>query len=300
MSQVTVEELVERIASPAIPGRRSGSMSPEHLKLRSGLVVSRQETPGGSVFVLKDPTSARFFRLREPEFRLVEQLDGRTPLEVVRRKVEERFAATISRDTLERFVGKLRQLGLLDVPDARSEPPATLRGSLFYLRLRAFNPDQLFERLAGRLGFLFTPQFVVASAGFVLLAVTVCILNWEELGRDVSHLYRFQALLLAWLTVLTATAAHECAHGLTCTRSAGRVHEIGFLLIYFQPALYCNVSDAWLFPEKARRLWVMFAGAYFDLCLWALATVVWRVTDVGTTPNYVALVIMASSAVKTF
>ena len=268
------------------------------MKLRSGLVVSRQETPGGTIFIVKDPTSLRFFRLREPEFCLAQQLDGRTPLEVARRNVEERFAAAISRDALDRFVGKLRGLGLLDLPGARSDGPARIRGSLFYLRLKAFDPDRLFDRLVGKVGFLFTPYFLVSSAGLILLALGICVLHWEELGRDVSRLYRFQALLLAWFSILTATAAHECAHGLTCKRFGGRVHEIGFLLLYLQPALYCNVSDAWLFPEKSRRLWVMFAGAYFDLCLWALATVVWRVTDPGTPPNYVALVVMVSSAAK--
>ena len=275
-------------------------MSLEHLKLRGGLIVSRQETAGGIIFVLKDPTSSRFFRLREPEFYLAQQLDGRTPLEVARGNVEERFAAAISRDALDRFVGKLRGLGLLDLPGVRSDGPARIRGSLFYLRLKAFDPDRLFERLVGKVGFLFTPYFLVSSAGLILLALGICILHWEELGRDVSRLYHFQVLLLAWFSILTATAAHECAHGLTCKRFGGRVHEIGFLLLYLQPALYCNVSDAWLFPEKSRRLWVMFAGAYFDLCLWALATVVWRVTDPATPPNYVALVVMVSSAAKTF
>jgi putative peptide zinc metalloprotease protein len=36
---------------------------------------------------------------------------------------------------------------------------------------------------------------------------------------------------------------------------------MGFMLLFFMPALYCNVSDAWLFPERSKRLWVTFAGA---------------------------------------
>lgn len=42
------------------------------------------------------------------------------------------------------------------------------------------------------------------------------------------------------------------------------------MLIYFQPALYCNVSDAWLFPERSRRLQVTFAGAFAEIAIWAL------------------------------
>ncbi|TMA78986.1 MAG: HlyD family efflux transporter periplasmic adaptor subunit, partial [Deltaproteobacteria bacterium] len=76
------------------------------------------------------------------------------------------------------------------------------------------------------------------------------------------------------------------------------MRELGFLLIYFQPALYCNVSDAWLFSERSRRLWVGFAGAYVELVLWALATLLWRLTDTDSIPNFGALVIMATTGAK--
>ena len=71
--------------------------------------------------------------------------------------------------------------------------------------------------------------------------------------------------------MLTVTTAHEFAHGLACKHFGGEVHEIGFLLLYFQPAFYRNVSDAWLFAKKSQRLWVTFAGAYLPArpsCFW--------------------------------
>ena len=98
--------------------------------------------------------------------------------------------------------------------------------------------------------------------------------------------------------MLTVTTLHEFAHGLTCKHFGGHVHEMGFLLIYLQPAFYCNISDAWLFPEKSRRLWVTAAGAFFEMTLWALATVAWRLTEPATWVSDVALVIMATSAIK--
>ena len=54
-----------------------------------------------------------------------------------------------------------------------------------------------------------------------------------------------------------------------------------------------------LFPEKSRRLWVTFAGAYFEIFLWALATLAWRVTKPWTPLNHLALVVMATSGIKT-
>jgi multidrug resistance efflux pump len=71
------------------------------------------------------------------------------------------------------------------------------------------------------------------------------------------------------------------------------------MLLYLQPAFYCNVSDAWLFPEKSRRLWVSFAGAYFEVFLWAFATLIWRLTEPGTMVHYQALVVTAASGIAT-
>src|SRR6185295_12679095 len=101
------------------------------------------------------------------------------------------------------------------------------------------------------------------------------------------------------VVMFAVISAHELAHGVTCKRFGGEVHEMGFLLIYLQPALYCNVDDAWLFPEKSKRLWVGFAGPYFELFLWALGTWVWRLTNTDTVINFLAFIVMITSGVKT-
>ena len=116
-------------------------MSTAQAKLKSDLVVSRQEqAAGGVAFVLKDPATSRFFRLREPEYRIVQRLDGSTPLEVVRREVEEELGASLPAETLEGFIESLRDQGLLDDPDSEPRLPhggGRLRGSVLSLRLKA-------------------------------------------------------------------------------------------------------------------------------------------------------------------
>ncbi len=273
-------------------------------KIREDLILSRQEQGGTTHFVVKDPHTRRFFRFKEPEYFIAQQLDGSTPLEVIRQRVEARFAAPLDQDTLEQFIERLQRLGLLYAEGAEAAHPAQkrgrIRGNLLYLRLKAFDPDRLFDRLLPKVRFFFTRTFVAGSAALILLAFAITASNSAEIGRDLFGLYRFQALLLVWLTVLLVTTAHEFAHGLTCKRFGGEVHEMGFMLLFFMPAMYCNVSDAWLFPEKSKRLWVTFAGAYFELFVWALATVAWRVTAPDTILSYLALVVMATSGIKTF
>jgi multidrug resistance efflux pump len=278
-------------------------MATGHPKLRTDLVVSRQATPEGLVFVLKDPAAGRFFRFREAEHFIAEQLDGRTPLEAIRQRVKDRVGAPVSLESLGQFIERLGRLGLLEADGAESRPRAAprgrVRGSLLYLRFPAFDPDRLFTRLLPLVRFCFTPWFLALSGALILLAAGITVVHWDGITRDFLRFFRLETLFLAWLTVLAVTTAHEFAHGLTCKRFGGEVRELGFMLLFFQPAFYCNVSDAWLFPEKAKRLWVTFAGAYLEIVLWAVATLTWRVLEPGTALHFMALVVMATSGVKT-
>ena len=133
----------------------------------------------------------------------------------------------------------------------------------------------------------------------ILLALGITAANWQEFREDLPRLYHSSAVPALILILFVVIVAHEFGHGLTCTYFGGEVHEMGFAMIFLQPAFYCNVSDAWLFPEKSKRLWVGFAGPYFELFLWALAVFTWRITEPETWINFVALSVMATSGVKT-
>ena len=269
-------------------------------RLRKDLRLSRQETPDGPRFVVKDPETQRFFRFREAEHAVIRRMDGATPLDIIAEEVSAELKAKFDVTALESLVNQLRLLGLLEGSMVTPPKRRLVQGSLLWLRLKAFDPDRLLNRMIGRLGFFFTPYFIVISATTIACALVLTAASHAAILRDMSGLWRVENLLLAWIAVFVVTAGHEFAHGLTCKRFGGEVHEMGFLLIYFQPAFYCNISDAWLFREKARRLWVTFAGAYFELFVWAVATLLWRVAERGTWVSAAALVVMATSGVKIF
>jgi multidrug resistance efflux pump len=274
----------------------------QHPRLRPDLVVSPQSTPEGPCYVVKDPGTRRYFRLREAEYSVARRLDGATPIETVAEQVAAEQGAEVALETVVAFVEQLRKGGLLESAYAAAERPRRplVQGDILWLRLKAFDPDRLLDALVGRLRFCFTPGFVVAAAALILWALVTVLVRRDEIRADLVRLWSMRMLALAWVTVIAVTVMHEFAHGLTCKRFGGRVHEMGFLLIYLQPAFYCNISDAWLFAEKSKRLWVTFAGAFFELVLWALATLAWRVTERGTWASSAALVVMATSGVKQF
>src|SRR6266850_1202483 len=244
-------------------------------RFRSDLATSRQVTAEGVVFVIKDPIRDTFYRLPEEAYFIVENLNGQTPLAVVRQRTEEKFGAALPPAELDTFVNGLKAAGLLDTSENGGSKPRRARriqGSPLYLRVRFFDPDRLFNYLVKRIRFFFRPLFMVLSASTILAAVVIAFTNWTEAVQNLPRLLQYSAIPLILLVVFLVITAHEFAHGLTCKHFGGEVHELGFFLIYFQPALYCNVSEAWVFAEKSKRLWVGFAGAELELFLWAMAT----------------------------
>ena len=50
---------------------------------------------------------------------------------------------------------------------------------------------------------------------------------------------------------------------------------MGILFLVLTPALYCDVTDSWLLPNKWKRIWISAAGIYVECFLASIATFVW-------------------------
>src|SRR6188474_1183752 len=113
------------------------------LKRRDDLVLSEQQSDGATTTVIKDPRTGRFFRFGPFETYLFSQLDGATSIDALKDRTEAHFGASLPLTTLEQFIRRLDSLGLLQKEDdsARETGRRRLRGNLFYLRLRLFDPD---------------------------------------------------------------------------------------------------------------------------------------------------------------
>lgn len=276
---------------------------PKLPKLRADLTLSEQSTADGRVVIAKDFRTGRFFRMREVEAFIAERLDGRTEPATLRLEAERHFGGSLPEEVLRSFLATLAREGLLEgrPPRRAARPPrrSGFRGSLFYLRYPLFDPDRLLSRLQPWTDWMFRRVFIWAAALLATVAVVLVVANWSDLAREVAGLYQLRTVAAIVLTAFAIITAHELAHGMTCKRFGGEVREIGFILIYFQPAMYCNVSDAWLFPEKSKRLLVGLAGPGFELFLWSIATLLWRFSEIDTWVHRVALLVLAISGLKT-
>lgn len=301
---------------------------------RSELIV--RPIGDGRRYVVKDPQGGTYFTIGEQEHYLLELLDGERTEVAICAAFESRFGGTLTLEDLRDFLALAESRALLrpkcrnrmaaratanaaDACDAEFETqvvttaadvaatgptrPGSLprkRQSLLYCRYSVFDPDRLFNWLEPKLRFVWTPAFLAASALCIVAALLTVWANRADVTSGFAKAMRWETILLVWVTLVLVTTCHEFAHGLTCKHHGGEVHEVGVLFMMFMPCFYCNVSDAWLIPQKSRRLWITLAGGYCDLVVWSLAVCAWRVTIQNSLLNYLAWVILTICGGRVF
>jgi putative peptide zinc metalloprotease protein len=272
-------------------------------KFRDDLIVSQQEFEGTTHYVIKDPVTRKFFRIKEFECFICRNLDGKTSPEQIAKSFEDHFHIRLPQETLDKFIRRIESLGFLEGDRTERElarlqyQRRTFLGKILFLKLKGFDPDRFLNRLAGYTKFAFTTYFFVLSLFLIFFAISITISNWDDLGYTLSGIFEISTIFRIWVAIFLVVILHEFAHALTCKHFGGEVHEMGFLLLYFQPCFYCNVSDAYLFKEKSKRLWVTFAGLYCQVLVWAVATMLWRITALDSALNDFLFVVMVVSGV---
>src|SRR6266850_4223206 len=284
---------------------------PQFYRLRPGLEFSPQQHQGKSFVVVKDPVTARYFRFTQTQAVILDLLrdppgnGGNMDAATLAAKVGERLGGQVPVTTIEGFLKSLADKWLLDTPEVL-EKLSNVEGhklndrkNLLYRKIASFNPEKIFAWLLPRTAWAFTRGFNVFGALSILTGFTMMYLHRAEFAGGVSSLFSLHGLLFLWPVVFSVTTMHEFSHGLTCCHFGGKVKEVGFMLIYFQPAFYCDVSDSWMFPSRRQRMWVTFAGGYFQLVIWGVSTMIWRITDSNTAINDVVLVVIVFSGFQT-
>jgi putative peptide zinc metalloprotease protein len=281
-----------------MPAPYAGAPATPRPTLRAGIAVVTQTFRGETSFVVRDPETRKYYRMREAEARVLRTFDGtRTAGEVAALLAAEGLRVTAA--TVEAFARSCTRMGLLERTLAersvlqlerlraeRSRRRSLFRGELLRMRWSMGDPDALFDRTLPWVRWCFTRPFVVASLALFVAQLAVLAAEWTRFRAEAGALLDPGDLtpgrvLLLWAVFLVVVLIHELGHGYACKRFGGEVHEMGFMLMYFSPAFYCNVNDAWSFPALRHRLWVTAAGGWIELVVASLATLAWSVLRPG-------------------
>jgi putative peptide zinc metalloprotease protein len=286
------------------------------IRLRRDLVVEAHKYEGKTFYVLKDPVSLRYYRLKENEHFLLQYLDGTRTLENAQEAYEEEYRPErLKLEDLEAFAQQLVKAGLAqnESPRAgkqlyenrkkrrRSELMQTLT-NILYIKLPVLDPDRLLKNMTAWLGWIFSTGFFLLSLVLMVSAVMLVATHFDTFRSklpDYHSFFQFKTIVYLWAALAVVKVVHEFGHGLSCKRFGGEVHEMGLLFLCFSPAMYCNVSDAWTLPSKWHRIIISFAGIYVELVIASVATFIWWNTPTQPFLNNLALSLMIVCSVST-
>lgn len=288
-------------------------------KLRDDLVLKRQVMAGEVTYLIKNRETSEYLRFREMEWAIISRLNGETSYQEIAEAFTHQFPdVDIDAGQIEDFVDTLKKKELIVRSPAergivileklqaqrKKQAEQSQAKDIFYLTLATTNPQKFYSAIYPMLRWIWTPQFVVTTMLFFAAAATVVVSNWGAVREGMLKFWNFQEkttadVVLLFLILAFVIAIHESAHALTCMNFGGEVTEMGFMLIFFAPAFYANVSDAYLFDKKWHKYWVTLAGGYSELCICSAAVFTWWLSAPDTPIHHIAYSVMVFAGVST-
>jgi putative peptide zinc metalloprotease protein len=263
------------------------------LRFRRDLVCQPMTMGDRMVWVLKDPLAQEIHYVSDDEYRILSLADGARSVQEIFRQCSRVFTSHfIAPEALVHFLADAKRKRLLvdsatpSVTASPSEKPIAGDGTtdrrwwsnLFAIRLPGLQPNRILSPIVDRLGWLFTPSLAIAYVLFVIVASLIVLVYWPSFQEGVAAAFaQRSSQTLAQLLVVTSLVkvVHELAHAVTCRRLGGNCREIGVMLLLGVPTLYCDVSDAWLLPQRYKRILISAAGILAELAIASFATVLW-------------------------
>ena len=288
---------------------------PIKLRKRPDLTIKTSVFQQELSWIVKDPISLEYHRLREAEITVLEMLDGTSTLRNIKTVLQEKYPTKLVRlSDLQHLLATFHRTGLV-VTDNPGQAQQLLHrkrekdrrkltqtmSNVLAIRLPGFDPEPILNWLHPRLGFIFRPWFIAIWLVLAVSAGSLILSNYAEFQQRLPSFYQFFNLQnFVWMALIMAVTkvGHEFGHGLACKHYGGECHEIGMLLLVFTPALYCDTSDSWLVPNKWHRAFIGAAGMYVEVLFASIATFFWWYSRPGTF-NFICLNVMFVSSVST-
>lgn len=281
----------------------------QRAQLRPSVDIRRQQYRGELWYVVRDSFTNSFYRIRPGARRFLLHLTGRLTVEEAwRRCLKEDPAGAPGQAEIVQLLAQLHHASLLQSdlpPDSRrlferlrqhrqAQVRSTL-ASILFLRIPLWNPNRFLQKLLPLVRPVFTWVGFAIWALVCLGALKVAIDHREQLFDRSQQVLAPGNLALLFAAFFVTKLLHELGHAFACRVFGGEVHTMGIMLLVFSPVPYVDVTAAWAFRERWRRVWVGAAGMYVELFIAALATVVWARTGAGVVNSLAYNVIFVAS-----
>ena len=268
------------------------------VKMRPDLQVQKIYYQSEPWWVVKDPHDQEYYQFNEHEFAILSWLDGKVSFIQLREKFEKRFspfrvnfrdlAAAIREFAKKSVVASTTAHNALELHEfSREKKRKKLQKKLknvLAIKWRGWDPGIFMDLTYPLFGWFFSKAVVIFNMLFFLTALGWLFANYGEFVARMPSLWSLldaSNLVTLGLTICITKFLHELGHGYVHKRFGGECHEIGVMIFFLMPTLYCNTSDSWMLTDKWKRMAIGAAGVYVETFIFSVATFVWWYSGVG-------------------
>ena len=265
-------------------------------RLRSHLEIHRHHYRGELWYVLQDHSSGRFQRFTPSAYLLIGLMDGRHSVQELWEAGRARLGENApTQEEVIRLLSQLHAVNALQtdvVPDTAEmlkrfekqrygKIKQNLRSPMF-MRFALLDPERILSLFLPLVRPVFGWFGAVIWLAVVGYGVFLAGLHWPQLTENITdRVLAPSNLVILWLTFPFLKAFHEFGHAFAVKVRGGEVHEMGIMLLVFNPIPYVDASAASAFRNKRERVLVGAAGMIAELFIAALALLLWTSVEPG-------------------
>lgn len=282
------------------------------VSLHPTVSARKQLFRGETWYLLRDPFSNQFFRLRPEAYDFVIRLQtDRTVEEVWHECLERNPDEAPGQEDVIQLLTQLHFGNLLYFEQAadsaklfkrfRKRKQKELRAkllSIMFFRLPLLDPDRMLNKAKPLIRAIFSPVGAAVWIIVVVMAVKVVVDRLDMAMDQFQGVLAPNNLFLLYIGLVIIKTLHEFGHAAACKRFGGEVHTMGIMLLVFTPLPYMDATSSWAFRSRWQRALVGAAGMITEVFIAALAALVWARTGPGTTHS-LAYNIMFIASVST-
>jgi putative peptide zinc metalloprotease protein len=281
----------------------------QHIWLRPGVKVRRQNYRGERWIVLENPFSNQFFRIRPAAYEFIARLGPSRTVQQAWQECLDRFPDEApGQESVIQLLSQLYHANLLQYENAadsaqlferyKKRREREIRSrllNLMFMRFPLLDPDQFLVRTMPLIGKLISPIGALLWLFVVGWGLKVAIDNFDALREQSQSVLAPSNLFLLYLGMVVIKTLHEFGHAYFCRKFGGEVHVMGVLLMIFTPMPFVDATSSWSFRSRWKRVLVGAAGMIVELFVAALMVFVWANTGPSTLHNLAYNMIFVAS-----
>jgi putative peptide zinc metalloprotease protein len=270
-------------------------VAPRRIRLRPGVEIFPQSYRGERWYVVRDALSAKFFRVREPAYRFICELERHD-------SVESAWHQSLTLDAenapgqgeVVMLLSQLHRAGLIrsdregdaagvvEALEAEKTKESVQRwSSIMFFRIPLWNPDKFLRNTLSLFRWLISPLGAVLWLVLFAAGLREVLVNWQLFRQEGSGFLGLANLPWMYAVMVVIKAAHEFGHGYMCRRYGGEVPETGLMLLLFNPLPYVDASASTAFRSKWQRILVASAGMLVEIAIAAACAIIWAHSGSG-------------------